>query len=374
MSKQRTTAPSRVPFLALSRRASSLRPEYEREFRKVLRSGRFILGPRVEAFEEAFARAAGTRHCVAVASGTDALWLALLAAGVGPGDEVVTVSHTCVPTAAAILQCGATPVLADVDPVTMTIDPASAARAITRRTKALLPVHLYGLCADLSALKDLARAKGIAVIEDCAQAAGAFFNGTPAGSHGLAGTFSFYPTKNLGALGDGGAITTDDSSFAQRVRRLRFYGFEKAQVSRETGHNSRLDEVQAAFLSVGLKLLPSWVQSRRDIAALYREGFGDLLGCPDDAPRRRHGYHLFVARTPRRDDLRRRLEAKGIETAVHYPKPVHRQRGYASVCRIGPTGLAVTERLSREILSLPLYPELRPAEVKRVVDAVRACA
>jgi len=374
MIKQRTTAPSRVPFLALSRRASSLRPEYEREFRKVLSSGRFILGPRVEAFEAAFARAVGTRHCVAVASGTDALWLSLLAAGVGPGDEVVTVSHTCVPTAAAILQCGATPVLADVDPATMTMDPASAARAITRRTKALLPVHLYGLCSDLSALKALARAKGIPLIEDCAQAAGASFDGAPAGSHGLAGAFSFYPTKNLGALGDGGAVTTDDASFAARLRRLRFYGYEKAHESREAGHNSRLDELQAAFLSASLKRLPAWIRARRGIAELYRASFGGLLACPDDAPRRRHGYHLFVVRSPRRDALRIRLADKGIETAVHYPKPVHRQKGYAPVCRVGPSGLAVTERLAREILSLPLYPELRPAEVKRIVEAVRACA
>lgn len=340
----------------------------------MLAGGRFILGPRVEAFEAAFARACGTRHCVAVASGTDALWLSLRAAGVGPGDEVVTVAHTCVPTAAAILQCGAVPVLADVEPGTMTMDPVSAARAITRRTKALLPVHLYGLCADLSALKDLARAKGLPLIEDCAQAAGALYEGRPAGGHGLAGAFSFYPTKNLGALGDGGAVTTDDASFAARLRRLRFYGYEKAQVALETGHNSRLDELQAAFLSAALARLPGWIRARRAVAALYREGFSDALACPDDAPRRRHGYHLFVARSPRRDLLRRRLAARGIETAVHYPVPVHRQRGYAKACRVGPGGLAVTERLAREIVSLPLYPELRPAEARRVVAAVRACA
>jgi dTDP-4-amino-4,6-dideoxygalactose transaminase len=328
----------------------------------------------VEAFEREFARSAGVRHCVAVASGTDALWLSLSAAGVGPGDEVVTVSHTCVPTAAAILQCGATPVLADVDPVTMTMDPASAARAISRRTKALLPVHLYGLCADLAALKSLARAKGLPLIEDCAQAAGASFDGRPAGGHGLAGAFSFYPTKNLGALGDGGAITTDDASFAARLRRLRFYGYEKAQIARETGHNSRLDELQAAFLSAALVRLPAWIRARRDVAELYRDGFADLLACPDDAPRRRHAYHLFVVRSRRRESLRRGLAAKGVETAVHYPVPVHLQRGYAPVCRIGPTGLAVTERLSREIVSLPLYPELRSAEVKRVVAAVRDAA
>jgi len=328
----------------------------------------------VEAFEKEFARSAGTRHCVAVASGTDALWLSLLAAGVGPGDEVVTVSHTCVPTAAAILQCGATPVLVDVDPATMTMDPACAARAITRRTKAILPVHLYGLCADLAALKSLARAKGLPLIEDCAQAAGAIFDGRPAGGHGLAGAFSFYPTKNLGALGDGGAVTTDDASFAARLRRLRFYGYEEAQVSREAGHNSRLDELQAAFLSISLKRLPSWIRSRREIAALYRDGFGDRLSCPGDAPLRRHAYHLFVARSSRRGALRRALAARGVETAVHYPVPVHRQRGYAPLCKIGPGGLAVTERLAREIVSLPLYPELRPGEVKRVVAAVRACA
>lgn len=363
-----------MPFLALARRTASLRREYERAFREVLGSGRFILGPRVEVFEAAFARASGTRHCVAVASGTDALWLSLSAAGVGPGDEVVTVANTCVPTVAAILQCGATPVLADVDPETMTMDPGSAARAISRRTRALLPVHLYGLCADLGALKELARAKGLALIEDCAQAAGAVYGGRPAGGHGLVGAFSFYPTKNLGALGDGGAVTTDDASLAERLRRLRFYGYEKAQVSRETGHNSRLDEIQAALLSVALARLPAWTRSRRNLAALYRDGFGDVLACPDDAPRRRHSYHLFVTRSPRRDALRRALAAKGIETAVHYPIPVHRQRGYDKVCRIGPGGLPVTERLSREIVSLPLYPELRSSEAKRVIAAVRAHA
>ena len=358
----------------MSRRAESLRPDYQRALTRVLDGGRFVLGPGVEAFEAAFARSVGARHCVSVASGTDALWLALRAAGVGPGHEVVTVSNTCVPTAAAILQCGAVPVLVDVDPKTMTMDPEAAERAVTRRTRAVLPVHLYGLCSDLDALRAVARRRRVELIEDCAQAHGATYRGKAAGTFGLAGAFSFYPTKNLGALGDGGAVVTDDETLARRLRRLRFYGYETAQVSVEAGHNSRLDELQAAFLTAALKRLPAWTASRRRIAAAYRKGFGGVLACPSDAARRKHAYHLFVARSPRRDALRRELAGRGVQTAIHYPVPVHRQRGYAELCLVGRGGLPVTEKLSAEILSLPLFPELSAAETARVVAAVRESA
>jgi dTDP-4-amino-4,6-dideoxygalactose transaminase len=295
----------------------------------------------------------------------------LEALGIGPGDEVVTVSHTCVPTVAAILRSGATPVLVDVDPASMTMDPGHAERAITERTRCLLPVHLYGQCADVTALGELARSRDLYLVEDCAQAHGADHEGRKAGSFGTASCFSFYPSKNLGAFGDGGMILTDDEGLAEDLRRIRFYGYDSEQTSVRSGYNSRLDELQAAVLLVGLQRLPEWNSTRREWARRYLESIGDgPLRTPSEAVGNRHVYHLFVVRSAERERLRDHLNEQGIGTAIHYPVPVHRQVGYKERCRVGPGGLEVTEKLSHEIFSLPLYPYLSEEEFGRVVEGL----
>ena len=327
----------------------------------------------MKSYERDFSSYCGVEHGVGVANGTDAIWVALEALGIGPGDEVVTVSHTCVPTVAAILRTGATPVLVDVDPDTYTMDPRHADEAITERTRCVLPVHLYGQCADLSALGDLARSRELYLLEDCAQAHGAEHQGRKAGSFGVAGCFSFYPTKNLGAFGDGGMVVTEDGGLAEELRRIRSYGYVSNQTAVRSGYNSRLDEVQAAVLQVGLGRLPEWNSIRRDWATKYVDRMGDgPLATPLEASGNRHVYHLFVVCSLEREPVREELAREGIETAIHYPVPVHQQVGYAERCRVGPGGLDVTERLSAQIFSLPLYPYLTEGEFERVVQAV-AC-
>jgi dTDP-4-amino-4,6-dideoxygalactose transaminase len=362
-----------VPFLDLRRRIEVLRPQLEAEVGRVFDRSRFILGEAGAEIERELAKYCGVAHGVGVASGTDALWLALEALGVGPGDEVVTVSNTCAPTIAAVLQAGATPVLVDVDPRTMTMDPARAEAALTPRTKCLVPVHLYGQCADLGALRELAKRRELALIEDCAQAHGAEYGGRRAGSMGHAGCFSFYPTKNLWALGDGGMVVTDDPAVAQRLRLLRNYGYGEPNRSVLRGYNSRLDEVQAAVLLAGLPRLDGWNDRRRSIAARYTAALeGGPIVPPVPADGACHVYHLYVVRSQERERAREVLRQCGIETMIHYPVPVHWQEGYAGLVRIGPGGLAVTERLASEIFSLPLYPELTDHEVDRVIEAVSA--
>ena len=360
-----------VPFLDLRRQIRDLQPEANEALERVYAAGVLILGPAVECFERDFAAYCGVGHGVGTANGTDAIWLALEALGIGPGDEVVTVSHTCVPPVAAILRTGATPVLVDVDPDTQTMAPEEAEKAITERTRCLLPVHLYGQCADLTALGELAKSRDLFLVEDCAQAHGAEHEGGMAGSFGTAGCFSFYPTKNLGAFGDGGMIVTEDAGLAEELRRIRFYGYAADQTAVRSGYNSRLDEVQAAVLSVGLRRLPDWNSRRRVLARRYLEDIGaDWLETPSEVPGNRHVYHLFVVRSAERDRVREELKANGIETGVHYPVPVHRQVGYGERCRVGPGGLEVTERLSSQIFSLPLYPYLSEEEFQRIVEAL----
>ena len=364
-----------VPFLDLKRRVKAIQPRLEAEVARVFDRGRFILGESGAEIERELAKYCGVAHGVGVASGTDALWLALSALGVGPGDEVVTVSNTCAPTIAAVLQAGATPVLVDVDPRTLTMDPARAEAALTPRSKCLLPVHLYGQCADLGAFRDLTQRRGLVLLEDCAQAHGAEHGGRRSGSMGHAGCFSFYPTKNLWALGDGGMVVTDDPSVAQRLRLLRNYGYGEPNRSVLKGHNSRLDEVQAAVLLAGLSRLDEWNERRRSIAARYSGAFqGSAISPPVEADGARHVYHLNVVRSPKRERVREALHQRGIETMIHYPVPVHRQEGYAGLVRIGPGGLAFTERLASEVFSLPLYPEITDREVDRVIEAVVAAS
>jgi dTDP-4-amino-4,6-dideoxygalactose transaminase len=339
---------------------------------RVLDSGNYILGAEVEAFESAFAAYCGGGHGVGVASGTDALILALKALGIGHGDEVITVSHTAVATVAAILAVGATPVLVDVDETYFTLDPATLDRATTPRSKAVIAVHLYGQAADLDPIVHFARARNLALIEDCAQACGGFYRGRRLGSIGDIGCFSFYPTKNLGAIGDGGIILTREPKIAERVRRLRQYGWDDTRQTQEPGLNSRLDPLQAAILNAKLAHLDDDNARRAAIAQRYARG---LHGLPVTAPKERagaqHVYHLYVITSERRDALMQHLAERQIGCAVHYPTPVHRQYGYADRVILPPSGLPVTERVCQQILSLPLYPELSDSDVDSVIATIR---
>jgi dTDP-4-amino-4,6-dideoxygalactose transaminase len=363
-----------VPFVDFAAHVRSLRSELDLAMARVLDSGWFVLGPEGEAFEVELAAALGAPHAVAVANGTDALQLALRALGVGPGDEVVTSAISAAFTALAILQTGARPVFVDVERETLNLDPELVARALTPRSKAILPVHLYGHPADMEPLLALARAKGIAILEDACQAHGALHRdrpvGTLSGEHAL-GALSFYPTKNLGALGDGGAVLTNDSALATRLRQLRNGGQTSRYRHDSFGVNSRLDELQAAILRVGLKHLPAWTERRRSLAAFYLRELADTgLGLPRQQPYARAVYHLFVVRHPRRDAFAEALAELGIGTLVHYPVPLHRQPAFGDAA--GAPALPVAEQASSEVLSLPLYPELSDAQARRVVEAVRA--
>jgi dTDP-4-amino-4,6-dideoxygalactose transaminase len=366
-----------VPFVDFKAHVARLRGELDAALARVLDSGWFILGPEGEAFERELAAALGARDAVAVASGTDALHLALRARGVGPGDEVVTTSISAAFSALAIQHAGARPVFVDVDPLTLNIDPAAAARAMTSRTRAIMPVHLYGHPADVDPLLELARGRGLALVEDACQAVGALYKGRPlgtlAGEAGL-GALSFYPTKNLGALGDGGAVLVNDPETAALLRRLRNGGQRDRYRHDHEGWNSRLDELQAALLRVGLAHLGEWTERRRALAALYDAALaGSGVEPLREQPYARAVRHLYVVRHPRRDALAEALRRRGIGTLVHYPIPLHLQPAFAALG--GRRGdLPVVERASDEILSLPLYPELDDEAAQRVADAVRAAA
>jgi dTDP-4-amino-4,6-dideoxygalactose transaminase len=361
----------RVPFLDLRPVHVALRAELEAAVRRVVASSHFVLGPEVEAFEQAFAEFCGARHCVGVGNGTQAIELVLRALGIGAGDEVVTVSHTAFPTAAAITSTGATPVFVDVDRETLCMRPDAMAASFTSRTRAVVPVHLYGRPAEMDAIRELSGRAGVPVVEDAAQAHGATCGGRRTGTLGIAAAFSFYPTKNLGALGDGGAVVTGDDDLASRVRQLRNYGEQSKYVNVVAGLNSRLDELQAALLRVKLPHLERWNAERRRIAALYGELLcgSDVLTPP--APHEGHVYHLYVVRSDQRDALREHLREAGIGTQIHYPTPVHRQRAYAAGARIGGS-LATTDAVAGEILSLPVFPGLTDAQVREVAEAISA--
>lgn len=339
---------------------------------RVLQSGVYVLGDEVAAFERAFAQYCGVTDAVGVGNGTEALALALRALDVGEGDEVVTVSHTALATGAAILTTGATPVLVDVDPVYYTLDPALLERAISPSTKAIVVVHLYGQAGDMDAILAIAGRHDVPVVEDCAQAAGASYRGRRLGSLGKIASFSFYPTKNLGAIGDGGMVGTIDAGVATRLRQLRQYGWDDARQTREIGFNSRLDPLQAAILGAKLPKLDADNRRRADIAARYDAG---LAGLPLTVPARRpdaaHAHHLYVIACDDRDALKAHLAAAQIGSAIHYCEPVHRHGGYAERVVISAGGLAVTERLVGRILSLPIYPELGDVDVDLVIAAVR---
>ncbi len=345
---------------------------------QTLMGGRYILGEAVAAFEREFAAYLGVSHVIGVGSGTDALHLALRGCGIGPGSRVFTVSHTAVATVAAIELAGAQPVLVDVDPTTFTLDPQrleDAIRMLPRTTAAgrdaVLPVHLYGHPADMAAILEIARRYELMVIEDCAQSHGATLAGRPTGAFGHIAAFSFYPTKNLAALGDGGAVATNDPALAERVRLLREYGWRERYISAIPGLNSRLDALQAAILGVKLRHLDAENDRRRDLARLYSELLaGSGLRLPVARGDVRHVYHQYVVRSPRRDALRAHLAAAGIGTLIHYPMPVHLQPAYAGRLPI-PAPLPHTEAIAREVVSLPMFPELSEAQVRQVAAACR---
>jgi dTDP-4-amino-4,6-dideoxygalactose transaminase len=364
---------TQVPFLDLSRHVAALRSELDAAIGEVLDAGRFVGGEPVERFEREFAAWVGAEYAVGVASGTDAIEIALQAVGVGPGDEVITVANTCVPTVAGIEGAGARPVLVDADTMTMTIHPERLAAAVTERTAAIVPVHLYGRCADMDAVLAVSREHGLKVVEDCAQAHGATWRGKPAGTMGSAAAFSFYPTKNVGALGDAGAVVTSDADTAGKAAALRRYGeFERYESARR-GTNSRLDTLQAALLSVKLRHADAWRERRREIAASYTEALADTpVTPPGDPDGGIHAYHLYVVAVPEREPFRTRLAETGVETLVHYPRAVHEHPAYREIARSG--ALDVSERLASSVVSLPLYPELEGAEVAAVADAIRTAA
>lgn len=359
-----------IPFADLKAEYEAYRAEIDTAVSRTLSSGWYILGPEVAAFEAAFAAYTGVAHAVGVASGTDALLLGLKALGVGPGDEVITVAHTAVATIAAIELAGATPVLVDIDSQTYTMDPEQVETAVTPRTKVIIPVHLYGHPADMEAILEIAIQHRLQVLEDCAQAHGALVEERRVGSMGDAAAFSFYPTKNLGALGDGGAVVTNRDDIARRLRLLRQYGWRERYISDLAGYNSRLDELQAAILQVRLAHLDEDNGRRQQLAARYSEQLENLpVQLPRIRPSASHVFHLYVMQTGRRAELAAFLQEKGVGTAVHYPVPVHLQPAYRHLAYASGS-LPVTERAARRILSLPLYAHMPEEHVAVVCRAL----
>ncbi len=361
----------KVPFNDVKSVNDTIASDLDGAFQRVMRSGWFILGEEVESFEAEFAAYCGVKHCIGVASGTEAIQLALLACGIGPGDEVITVSHTAVQTALAIAATGAIPVFVDVDPETYTLRPDQLEAALSDKTRAIVPVHLYGRCADMDAILEVAAGHNIYVIEDAAQAHGSSCKGKRAGSIGHLGCFSFYPTKNLGALGDAGAVTTSDAELAARLRRLRNYGESSKYHNESMGYNSRLDEVQAAFLRVKLPHLDQWNETRRNLAAVYQSRLEERFRVPKDKSGYVDNYHLFVIQTEERDKLQEHLRAHHIQTLIHYPVPCHLQPAFRTMKhRCG--DLSVTERLAGQILSLPMFCTLSAEQSEYVVGCVNS--
>ncbi len=360
-----------IPFLDLGAAYRELKEELDLAVHRVLDGGCYVLGGDVEAFESEFADYCGTKNCIGVSDGLNALSLALLAMRIGPGDEVIVPSNTYIATWLAVSHCGATPVPVEPDERTYNIGCEAIEAAITTRTKAILPVHLYGQPADLDPIRAVAQAHGLRVLEDAAQAHGASYNGKRIGGHGDAVAWSFYPGKNLGAMGDGGAVTTNDGEIADRVRVLRNYGSRVKYVNEVRGFNSRLDSIQAAILRVKLRHLDSWNARRARIAARYLKALGESgLVLPRVPEWASPAWHLFVVRHPRRDALQRALAALGVGTLIHYPIAPHRQGAYSDAGFVEGC-LPVAERLASEVLSLPIGPQLVAADVEAVCERVR---
>jgi len=361
----------KVPYLDLKAQYQSIKPEVDAAIARVLDSCQFVLGPEVAVFEQEFATYCGTSECIALNSGTSALHLALLAAGVGPGDEVITVPFTFVASVAAVCYTGARPILVDIDPHSFTMDPAAIEAAITPRTKAILPVHLYGQAADMDPIMEVARRHGIAVIEDAAQAHGAKYKGRPVGSIGDIACFSFYPGKNLGAYGEGGAVTTNNAQHAGTVRMLRDWGQDRKYHHILRGYNYRMEGFQGAILRVKLRQLERWTEARRAVVNQYNQQLENAgVERPVEMPWGRHVYHVYTLRTDDRDGMQASLQAEGIQTGIHYPVPVHLQPAYADL-GYGRGAFPHSEAASAQVLSLPLYPELSSQAVAEVAGAVK---
>lgn len=357
-----------VPFLDLKAQYRQIKPDVDAAVLRAIESAHYVLGPEVATFENRFADYCGVDHCLAVNSGTSALHLALLAAGIGPGDEVITVSMTFVATTAAVLYSGARPVFVDVDPVTWTMDPALIEAAITPRTKAILPVHLHGLMADMDSIMSIARRNGLVVIEDAAQAHGAEYKGRRAGSIGDLGCFSFYPGKNLGAYGEGGAVVTNQPDLARKVALLRDWGQETKYNHVAAGYNYRMDGIQGAVLNVKMNHIEAWTERRRAVALDYDRRLAELsITKPQPPSHSRHVYHVYALCLPRRDETSSALQRAGIVVGIHYPVPVHLQKAYAGL-GYSSGDFPITEHLARQFLSLPIYPELQPEQVAEVVS------
>lgn len=360
-----------IPILDLRAQYHAIKQEIDAAVGGVLESGAFILGPNVKALEQEVARASGCGYGIGMASGTDALRLAMDALQVGPGDEVITTPFTFVATANTVSRAGATPVFVDIDPQTFNIDPAKIEAAITGRTKAIVPVHLYGQPCDMKPIMELAARHGLPVIEDSAQAIGATYDGRPVSSFGAIGCFSFYPTKNLGAYGDAGMAVTCDQEIATLLDVLRRHGGRIKYYHERIGYNSRLDEIQAAILRVKLRHLEEWTAARQRVAARYDELLaGAPVVTPYQAPNVKHVYHQYTIRAPRRDELEAWLKSQGIGTMIYYPVPLHRQQIYADL-GLGPGSLPEAERAAQEVLSLPIYPELTDGQIEQVAAAIR---
>jgi dTDP-4-amino-4,6-dideoxygalactose transaminase len=360
-----------IPFYDLKWEYEALRDEIRDGLDRVCRKSAFVLGEEVEAFEKEFAEFCEVKHCVALNSGTSALHLGLLSLGVQDGDEVITTPNTFIATAEAINYCSARPVFVDIDPGTANLDPRLVERAITKRTKAMIPVHLYGRPADMEPLLEIAARNGLAVLEDASQAHGARYRGKRVGSLANAATFSFYPSKNLAAYGEGGALVSNDDRVAQYARAARTHGQQRRYEHSFIGFNYRMEGFQGAILRIKLRRLPEWTARRRHIAALYRELLdGAPVEIPRDDPRDEPVYHLFSIYSARRDALRRHLESKGIETAVHYPKPLHLQPAFASL-GCPPNSFPHAESACSRVLSLPLFPALTDDQVRQVAAAIR---
>ena len=360
-----------VPYLDLKAQYQSIKPEIDAAIARVLESCQFVLGPEVAGFEQEFAAYCGTAECIALNSGTSALHLALLAAGVGPGDEVITVPFTFVASVSAVTYAGARPVLVDIDPRSFTMDPAQIEAAITPRTKAILPVHLYGQSADMDPIMEIARRHRLVVIEDAAQAHGAKYKGRPVGSIGDMACFSFYPGKNLGAYGEGGAVTTNNPEHARTIRMLRDWGQDRKYHHVLRGFNYRMEGFQGAILRVKLRHLEAWTEARRAVVRQYDELLADAgVETPKEMPWGRHVYHVYTLRTDDRDGLQSALQADGIQTGIHYPVPAHLQPAYADL-GYGRGAFPRSEAAAEQVLSLPLYPELSPHAVAQVAGAIK---
>ena len=363
-----------VPFVDLKAQYRGIKDEVREAIDEVLESQHFVLGPNVKAFEEAFASYSNAKHAIGVNTGTSALHLALLAAGIGPGDEVITVPFTFVASVAAIVYCGATPVFVDIDPVSYTMDPKLIEAALTPRTKAILPVHLYGQMADMDPIMEIARRHNLIVLEDACQAHGAEYKGRRAGSIGDLAAFSFYPGKNLGAYGEGGAVTTSNSEYARTVRMLRDWGAERKYFHQLKGYNFRLEEIQAAVLRVKLGHLEAWTEARRAHARRYAELLAMApVSTPVESDFRRHVYHVYAVRTADRAGLQQFLNARGVQTGIHYPIPVHLLEAHSDLgYKRG--DFPHSEQAADEVLSLPMFAELTDGQLREVAEAIRASA